>query len=77
MQRLTWRKIFIIMLLLTILIGLSGCQAAKNLDSFTHEISTIPDRIGQALVNLLGSISDIGSALASQVGNIVKNFTGR
>jgi hypothetical protein len=77
MRRLPWRKIILSLLLLTIIIGLYGCQLGKNLDNTVREFSTIPDRIAQGFTNLMGSVSGIGSALADSIGNIVNGMTGR
>jgi hypothetical protein len=74
---LSWRKIILCLLILSFLIGISGCQAGKIVDKTADSIRAIPDRIGQAIVSIVDGIKNIGDALADQVSNIVKGMTDR
>ena len=79
MPCLPWRKIILFILIITILIGSSGCQsrAGKALDNTLDAFSQVPHRLVQVFTNLMGGLSDIGGALAEQVKNIVQGMTKR
>ena len=77
MGRFSWRKIILFVLILTILLGASGCWGSNNQGNTKRELTTLPDRIVNAFTNLLGGLRDIGGALANQMGNMVKNIIGR
>ncbi len=72
-----WRKIILSIIILAFLLGSSGCQVGKSLDSLKHEINRLPDRIAQSFIDLLGGVKDVGDALAERVSDIVHNMTGR
>jgi hypothetical protein len=79
MRNLPWQKIILSFLILTIIIGSSGCQSrlGKSLDNTIDAFAKVPDQILMALANLMGGLSDIGGALADQISNIIRNMTGR
>jgi predicted PurR-regulated permease PerM len=77
MQARYWWKITLIILTITILLGLSGCQVIEGMENTADEFSQIPDRLEQAVFNLLAGIRNIGGALADQIRNIIGNMTGR
>lgn len=77
MHKSTWRFILLCLLLLTVVLVLSGCQASRSLENFTRAISSIPSRVGDVIIDIMGGIGDVGKALADQVGNAIKNMTGR
>ena len=74
MQRIPLRKIVLLILFLTILMGSYGCALGKNLDNTMREFSTVPDRIARGFTNLVGSVGNFGSALADSFGNMVKGL---
>ncbi len=79
MRNLPWQKIILSILLLTILIGIPGCQSglAKGVENSFKTLSQVPDRVGNVISNIMGSLSDIGGALADQISRIIGNMTGR
>ena len=77
MQVRNWWKITLIIIIIAILLGLSGCQLVNGMENAADEFSIIPDRLEQALFNLLAEIKNIGGALTDQIRNIVGNMTGR
>ena len=76
---LPWQKIILSIFILAILIGASGCQSklAKDVENTLDSFSQIPDHVGNIFSKVLGSLSDIGGALADQVNKIIGNMTGR
>jgi hypothetical protein len=80
MKGIPWKKIILSALILTFLVGSSGCQAGtqavKNLEKAIDEIGNIPQRLAQVVGNIMGGIGDIGGALADQIGNIIGGMTG-
>ncbi len=81
MHRLTWQKIIIFILIVVVISATTGCQAggqaAKRAQNFMDELSRLPNRIMQALTNLVGSVKGIGTALADQIRDIVGGIIGR
>jgi len=77
MQACNWWKIILIILTISALLGLSGCQLIEGIENTADEFSHIPDRLEQAVFNLLAGIKNIGGALADQIRNIVGNMIGR
>ena len=77
MQVRNWWKITLFILTILLLLGLSGCQLVDGMENTADEFSRIPDRLEQALFNLLTEIKNIGGALTDQIRNIVGNMTGR
>ena len=77
---LTSRRINISILILTLLVVLSGCQAeeplAEQYEQTINQITRLPDLVVRGIISLFGSISNIGEALAELVGDIVGNMTG-
>jgi phage-related protein len=76
---LPWQKIILSIFILAMLIGASGCQSnlAKAVENTLDSFSQIPDHVGNIFSDVLGSLSDIGGALADQVSKIIGNMTGR
>jgi hypothetical protein len=79
MRNLPWQKIILSVLLLTILIGIPGCQSslAKGVEHTFNTLSHLPDHVGNVIANIMGGLSDIGGALADQISRIIGNMTGR
>jgi hypothetical protein len=79
LRNLPWQKIILFILILTITIGLSGCQSevVKDLKNTIHAFSQVPHQLDKAFTSILGSLNDIGGALAKQISNIVGRMTGR
>ena len=81
MYNLTWRRIVLSMLILSILSGLAGCQASsevsKSWQNFKVWLDSLPHRVAQALSNLLSGIRDIGSALVNSIKDMVGGIIGR
>lgn len=81
MRSLPWQKIILSILFLTILIGLTGCQSdsklVQDLKNTIDAFAQIPAHLAKAVVNLMGSIGDIGGALGEQIKNIIQGMTGR
>lgn len=78
MQTLPWQKIILLILALTIVIGLSGCQSklAKGVENSFEALKQVPDRLVQGISNVLGGIGDVGGALADSIKNVIGNMTG-
>jgi hypothetical protein len=57
-----WWKITLIILTISALLGLSGCQVIEGMENTADEFSQIQDRLEQAVFNLLAGIN-IGGAL--------------
>jgi hypothetical protein len=81
MRKFPWSKFILSMLILAILAGSSGCQAVggvtKGTQNFWDELSNLPQRLMQALTNLMRSIGSVGAGLAESIRNIVGGMTGR
>ena len=81
MHNLSWKKIILSILILTILIGSSGCQSdspvAKDIKNTIDAFAQIPDKIGRGITNLISGIGDIGGALTESIRNIVGGMTGK
>ena len=79
MRNLPWQKIILLILILTIAIGLTGCQSklAKSIGNSFEKLSQVPDHLVQGISNLLSGIGDVGGALADSIKNVIGNMTGR
>ena len=75
-----WRKVILSILILAIISGSSGCQAVgeveRGLQNFRDGMATLPDRVSQALVNLLGGIRNVGAALVDSMRDMFSGMTG-
>jgi len=75
-----WRKVILSILILAIISGSSGCQAVgeveRGLQNLRDGMATLPDRVSQVLVNLLGGIRSVGTALADSVRDMFSGMTG-
>jgi hypothetical protein len=78
MRKLPWQKIILTILVLTILIGASGCQSkiVKDLGNSMHAFTQVGGNLERVVTNLMSGLSNIGGALADQVNNIVQGMTG-
>jgi hypothetical protein len=74
-----WKKILLFILIMMIIFGSSACQSklAKNIENTLKAFSQVPDHLGNIFIKIMGGLSDIGQALADQVGRIISNLTGR
>jgi len=81
MRGIPWSKFILVLLLLAILIGSSGCQAAqgatKGVGGLWDELTSVPHRAEQALIDLFSSIGSVGSALAESFGNMIGGILGK
>jgi hypothetical protein len=79
MRNKPWQIIILSILILTILIGSSGCTSnvVKSLENGFDTLAHVPDHIGNIISGILGGLGDIGGALADQISNIVGGMTGR
>ncbi len=76
MSKKTWRITLLCLLILALVLGLSACQLGKEMQNTAHTFSQLPDRLVQGLIDMLGGLKGIGTALSDSIRNIVRGMTG-
>jgi hypothetical protein len=78
MRKSPWLKIILTLLVLTILIGISGCQSkiVNDFGNSMHGFTHVGRDLGRVVTDLMSGLSNIGGALADQVNNIFRGMSG-
>ncbi len=75
MRKLPWVNLLLLLLVFAILLQTTACSL--NLKGTVSAFTQLPHRLGQGVVNLLGGLRGVGSALGEQFHSIFGGMTGR